>query len=51
MLIVKSWILVLIFAKNVTFVRLDLPCLALKSLKAATQISLVIIKDAIKAMK
>ena len=51
MVIVKSWIVVLIFAKNVTFVAPDLPCLALKSRNAPTHISLVIIEDAMKAMK
>ena len=49
--IVKSWIVVLIFARNVTFVTSERPFLALKSRNAPTQISLVIIKDAMKAMK
>ena len=51
MVIVKSWIVVLIFAKNVTFVAPDLFCLALKSRNAPTQISLIIIKEAKKAIK
>ena len=49
--IVNIWIVVLIFAIRVTLVASLLPFLAFKSLRALTQISLVIIIAPIKPIK
>ena len=51
MLIVNNWIVVLIFEIKSTFVASEFEFLALRSLRAPTQISRATITDAAKAIK